>query len=92
MDSNNFKHQFLYFFLISAIGSCTSASSPSHSTEEDSEVLMIKEQGSFLVGGSVKTAPGTFDPIEHGYLIHAIRPRRGKRCTAITLMFFINIR
>jgi hypothetical protein len=28
--------------------------------------LMIQEQGSFAVGGSVTTAPGTFDPIKQG--------------------------
>jgi len=27
---------------------------------------MIQEQGSFAVGGSVITAPGTFDPIKQG--------------------------
>ena len=31
-----------------------------------SEPLMIQEQGSFAVGGSVVTAPGTFDPIKQG--------------------------
>lgn len=28
--------------------------------------LVIQQQGSFAVGGSVVTAPGTFDPIKHG--------------------------
>jgi hypothetical protein len=27
---------------------------------------MIQEQGSFAIGGSVITAPGTFDPIRQG--------------------------
>jgi len=31
-----------------------------------SDPLMIQEQGSFAVGGSVTTAPGTFDPIKQG--------------------------
>ena len=30
------------------------------------EPLIIQEQGSFAVGGSVSTAPGTFDPIKQG--------------------------
>lgn len=30
--------------------------------------LMIQEQGSFAVGGTVVTAPGTFDPIKQGSL------------------------
>jgi hypothetical protein len=28
--------------------------------------LVIQEQGSFAIGGTVVTAPGTFDPIRHG--------------------------
>lgn len=28
--------------------------------------LIIEEQGSFAVGGTIKESPGTFDPIEHG--------------------------
>ena len=32
----------------------------------DNGALVIREQGSFAVGGTVITAPGTFDPIEHG--------------------------
>lgn len=30
------------------------------------EPLVIQKQGSFAVGGTVITAPGTFDPIKHG--------------------------
>jgi hypothetical protein len=30
------------------------------------EPLMIQDQGSFAIGGSVITAPGTFDPIKQG--------------------------
>lgn len=41
--------------LIAGISSCTT-------TNED--LLIIKEQGSFAVGGSVITNPGTFDPIK----------------------------
>lgn len=29
-------------------------------------LLKIQEQGSFAVGGTVVTAPGTFDPVKHG--------------------------
>lgn len=28
--------------------------------------LVIQEQGSFAIGGTVVTAPGTFDAIRHG--------------------------
>lgn len=31
-----------------------------------SEGIVMKEQGSFAVGGTVKESPGTFDPIAHG--------------------------
>lgn len=34
--------------------------------ESASEPIVIQKQGSFAVGGSVVTAPGTFDPIKHG--------------------------
>ena len=30
------------------------------------QLIVIQDQGSFVVGGSVVTAPGTFDPIKHG--------------------------
>jgi pimeloyl-ACP methyl ester carboxylesterase len=35
-------------------------------TGKNNGPLVIKEQGSFAVGGTVITAPGTFDPIKHG--------------------------
>jgi hypothetical protein len=34
--------------------------------DEKPAPLVIQEQGSFAVGGTVVTAPGTFDPIRHG--------------------------
>lgn len=43
--------------------------------------LVIQEQGSFAVGGSVVTAPGTFDPIAQG--AYTPTPRsRGKKHAA----------
>ena len=39
---------------------------PHTDNKEGAEALMIQEQGSFAIGGSVITAPGTFDPIKHG--------------------------
>lgn len=32
----------------------------------ESNIISIKEQGTFAVGGTVKESPGTFDPIAHG--------------------------
>ena len=58
------------------------------------EPLVIQEQGSFAVGGTVVTAPGTFDAAQIGrltLLVHgdacprptrAIRARRPRRLTA----------
>ena len=46
------------FFLVSAEAQETKKNNP--------EPLMIQEQGSFAVGGSVATSPGTFDPIKQG--------------------------
>ena len=46
------------FFFTSAGAQETNKSKP--------EPLIIQEQGSFAVGGSVITAPGTFDPIKQG--------------------------
>jgi pimeloyl-ACP methyl ester carboxylesterase len=45
-----------------------SSNQTSHSTfnASDSTFLVIKEQGTFAVGGSIKETPGTFDPIAHG--------------------------
>ncbi|MDN3635261.1 alpha/beta fold hydrolase [Neolewinella lacunae] len=55
-----------YLMLITMFTDCKDATSsaPSDATEG---LLAIKEQGSFFVGGSVKTAPGVFDPIAHGF-------------------------
>lgn len=41
-----------------------SASPPQNASQESP--LTIREQGSFAIGGSVVTAPGTFDPIAQG--------------------------
>lgn len=46
------------FFLASAGAQDSNKSKP--------RPLMIQEQGSFSVGGSIITAPGTFDPIKQG--------------------------
>lgn len=51
-------------FLILGIPLILSACSGSKSSM--SEPIVLKEQGSFAVGGIVKESPGTFDPIEHG--------------------------
>jgi hypothetical protein len=40
--------------------------------------LIIQEQGSFAVGGTVVTAPGTFDPIKHGAFNPAAQASEGQ--------------
>ena len=37
--------------------------------------IVIQDQGSFAVGGTVVTAPGTFDPIEQGAYTPTPNPR-----------------
>jgi hypothetical protein len=42
------------------------AARTAHRAASTSPALVIQEQGSFAVGGTVVTAPGTFDPIAQG--------------------------
>jgi hypothetical protein len=53
----------LFALLIVAILGVTAAAAVA--TEKPAP-LIVQEQGSFAVGGTVVTAPGTFDPIRHG--------------------------
>ena len=53
---------------------------------------MIQEQGSFAVGGTVITTPGTFDPIKQGAYNPAGSIPRGRRCTATMLTSSIRSR
>ncbi|OQP60056.1 alpha/beta hydrolase [Niastella vici] len=47
-------------------------------TVKNNGPLIIKEQGSFAVGGTVITAPGTFDPIKHGAFNPTNQPSEGQ--------------
>jgi len=49
--------------LIAAVGCAAPIANPASGA---SGALMIQEQGSFAVGGTVVTAPGTFEPIAQG--------------------------
>ncbi|MCP9235252.1 alpha/beta fold hydrolase [Lewinella sp. JB7] len=51
----------LFAVLMIVVSSCV----PSRNTES-ADILTIQRQGSMLVGGTVKTSPGRFDPIAHG--------------------------
>ncbi len=47
-------------------------------TKEGNGPLVVVQQGSFAVGGTVVTAPGTFDPIAHGAFNPANQPSEGQ--------------
>jgi pimeloyl-ACP methyl ester carboxylesterase len=55
----------LFALLLMAAVVFTSAEAQ-EGNKSESEPLMIEQQGSFAVGGSVITTPGTFDPIKQG--------------------------
>ena len=53
-----------YFILSAMIALCTSCGGQSSQTQVEitnDSILPIREQGSFLIGGTVKTAQGTYD-------------------------------
>lgn len=52
--------------------------SASKGQNKNSKYLIIKEQGSFAIGGTVITNPGTFDPIKHGAFNPANQPSEGQ--------------
>ena len=54
---------FLFLTIIIVTALIKSRSSNNEST--DKGLLIIQEQGSFTVGGTVITNPGTFDPYKH---------------------------
>src|SRR5437660_1048812 len=62
--SRNHRVSFIALWLIAA---CFFTSTTAQEAKESKpELLVIQEQGSFAVGGSVITAPGSFDPIKQG--------------------------
>ena len=46
--------------------------------ESTSAPIVLQKQGSFAVGGSVVTAPGTFDPLKHGAFNPAAQESAGQ--------------
>jgi hypothetical protein len=62
--SNKHPKFFIALWLSAAIVLTSAGAKQSQRNEPGP--LMIEEQGSFAVGGSVITAPGTFDPIKQG--------------------------
>ena len=51
--------------LLALCASCGSGSSQAQKKVTNDSFLAIREQGSFLIGGSVKTQPGTYDTHQH---------------------------
>jgi hypothetical protein len=60
------KHRKSFFALSLAAAIVFASARAQEAKKGKPEPLMIQEQGSFAVGGSVTTAPGTFDPIKQG--------------------------
>lgn len=56
----------LLFALVVSVIAQSDQTKASKTKNKNLKPLMIQEQGSFAVGGSVITAPGTFDPIKDG--------------------------
>ncbi len=57
----------IYFFLLPVIISILITSCAATKESISSGQIIIREQGSFAVGGSGITSPGTFDPVNHGH-------------------------
>ncbi len=51
---------------------------PLAASDSSTEPLVIAKQGSFAAGGTVVTAPGTFDPIKHGAFSPAAQETAGQ--------------
>lgn len=66
MHKINFFHQKIAHVLLSITVSILFTACASTKSSTGAGQLVIQEQGSFAVGGTVITAPGTFDPIKDG--------------------------
>src|SRR5438046_7483160 len=66
--TNSMRRKYRKFFIaLWLIAACLfTLASAQEAKKSKPDPLMIQEQGSFAVGGSVTTAPGTFDPIKQG--------------------------
>lgn len=71
-------HQQLGIILLSLTTVVLYSACVQKSGSNSSEALVIQQQGSFAVGGTVVTNPGTFDPINHGAFNPANQPSEGQ--------------
>ncbi len=60
MNIKNLKTNTLFLFTLTLI--ILAGCKPDNNTVEKNDLIVIKEQGSFMVGGSVLTTPGEFNP------------------------------
>lgn len=68
----------IHFVLLSITVSILITSCASTKENTSNGQLVIQQQGSFAVGGTVITNPGTFDPIKHGAFNPTNQPSEGR--------------
>jgi len=71
-------NQKLIFSLSSIVLSILFTACASSNKSISSHNLVIQQQGSFAIGGTVVTNPGTFDPIKHGAFNPTNQPSEGQ--------------
>lgn len=69
------QHKLFFFAALTVLYTACGRVATQQSTDTvNDSILSIREQGSFLIGGSVKTQPGTYDtrqPLKHdGQTLH----------------------
>jgi hypothetical protein len=68
----------IYFVLLSITVAMLMTACALTKGSNSNKALVIQEQGSFAVGGTVVTNPGTFDPIAHGAFNPTNQPSEGQ--------------
>jgi hypothetical protein len=80
------KHRKLCTALLLISAGIVASAAAMAGDNSDVAPLIIQEQGSFAVGGTAVTVPGTFDPSNRVRTTPPEPIPRGRRCTATTLM------
>ncbi len=78
MDSGKKLNRNIYLAVVSLTASLILTACATVKQGTSSGPLQIQEQGSFAAGGTVITAPGTFDPIAHGAFNPANQASQGQ--------------
>ena len=85
--------RFTLYLLCLAIISCGEQAKKDVTLANDSEnSILVKEQGTFAVGGTVVKSEGEFDPIAHGFFNPADQSTTGQTLLAITPRYSIKFR